>query len=411
MTTPSPVPHSDAPRVHVGPLLLSGAAEGPGLAAHRARWGTLPRATAADLAERAEAVGLGGRGGAGFPFATKLRTVAAGGRRTAVVVNASEGEPASAKDAGLLLTAPHLVLDGVALAARALGVREAHVVLPGDRPQVAAALRAALAERDDPRLRWHTATATPRFVAGQSRAVLELLAGRPNLPVTAWAPDAMAGLHGRPTLLSNAETYAHVAALALAGVASYSRHGSCEEPGTTLLSVGVGAGVPHVHEVPLGSRMVDVLPPQAGGRPVLVGGFHGTWTSWETLATATVSPRSLAALGVPLGAGVVHVPAPGTCPLELTARIVSYLAGQSAGRCGPCANGLPALAQAVTAVTHGRPGAVDRVAELTGLVAGRGACAHPDGTVRLVRSALTTLHTEVGAHAHGWCTTATAVAS
>lgn len=404
--SPSPVPCSDRPVVRPGPFLLAGVPDGPGLEAHRRRWGALPEAnvlTAEDLALRCEAVALGGRGGARFPFATKLRTVAGARRRPAVVVNGSEGEPASAKDAALLRHVPHLVLDGAAAAARALGAREVHVVLPGDRPLVAATVREALAERHDHRLRWRTSTASPRFVAGQSRAVLELLAGRENLPVTAWAPDAVSGLDRRPTLLSNAETWAHVGALALAGAAAYSRFGSADEPGTTLLSLGVGTEPPHVHEVEHGAPLADLVPTALRGEPVLVGGFHGTWVPWETVARATVSPRHLTELGAPLGAGVMHLPTPGACPLELTVRIVGYLAAESAGRCGPCVNGLPALAEAVHGLALGRPGARTRVEQLVGLLPGRGACAHPDGTVRLVRSTMVALAAEVDAHEHGSC--------
>ena len=87
----------------------------------------------------------------------------------------------------------------------------------------------------------------------------------------------------------------------------------------------------------------------------------------------------------------------------MTARTVAYLAGQSAQRCGPCINGLPALAKEVTAVHDGH-GGLERVEQLTKLVVRRGACAHPDGTVRLVNSMLSTFADEVAAHANGGCT-------
>ena len=117
--------------VHSGPLLLSGIDRGPGLAAHRARLGAPPEPGIQALVTLLEDVGVRGRGGAGFPLARKLQTVmrargsraAIGGRRPYVVVNAAEGEPASAKDSALLDVAPHLVLDGAVVAARALGAR------------------------------------------------------------------------------------------------------------------------------------------------------------------------------------------------------------------------------------------------------------------------------------------------
>jgi NADH:ubiquinone oxidoreductase subunit F (NADH-binding) len=107
-------------------------------------------------------------------------------------------------------------------------------------------------------------------------------------------------------------------------------------------------------------------------------------------------------MGLPLGAGVVHALDPGACPFAFTSRVVDYLAGQSAGRCGPCLNGLPALAGALRASLQGYD-AAGRIDALARQVSGRGACAHPDGTVRLVRSLFTAFPVEVAAHRHGRC--------
>lgn len=397
-TSPITVP----PRVRIipGPALLAGVGDGPGLAAHRARYGALGRWELAELADGLTAIGLRGRGGAGFPFVTKLRA-AAGGRRPVVVVNLSEGEPASSKDSALAQVAPHLVLDGAVATAGALGARDVHVVLPADRPAAAAAMRAAVGERSD-RVRFTLHQADARFVAGQARAVVELLSGRPNLPVTAWTPEAVAGLRGRPTLLSNAETWAHVGLLTLRGAREYAGRGTSTEPGTTLVTVTVPGTVPVVREVAFGSRLRDVLPADGRGAPVLVGGFHGSWATGATVAGARVSVPGLRALGVPLGAGVVLAPGPGACAVALTCRIVDHLAGQSAGRCGPCFNGLPALAGALRQVRDGGGGRAE-VERLAALVDRRGACAHPDGTVRMVRSLFSALPEEVAAHAAGTC--------
>ena len=396
---PSPVPHPTELTVVPGPALLAGIDRGPSLTAHRNQHGPLPRLDATALLADLERVRLCGRGGAGFPFARKVQALGAG--RPVLVVNLSEGEPASAKDTALALTRPHLVLDGVVSTARALAAREVHVVLPGERPGAAAAVRVAISERDDP-VPVVTHTAEPRFVAGQARAVVELLSGRPNLPTTTWAPEAISGYQGRPTLLSNAETWARIGLLALHGAREYTRIGTESEPGATLLTVGSPGAAPVVHEQPYGARLLDVVPSERHGRPVLVGGFHGSWATWETVASLRLSATRMRALGTPLGAGVILSLGADDCPLELTRRVVAYLAGQSAGRCGPCLNGLPALAGAVDAVSRG-VGGTARVDQLAGLVVRRGACAHPDGTVRLVRSLLSTFASEVSAHASGAC--------
>jgi NADH:ubiquinone oxidoreductase subunit F (NADH-binding) len=246
--------------------------------------------------------------------------------------------------------------------------------------------------------------ASPRFVAGQEQAVLQLVSGRENLPVTAWRPAAVSGVGGRPTLLSNAETWAHVGLLLLHGADGYRRRGTPAEPGTTLLTVST-AGRRVVREAAYGARFGDVVPElHAPERSelVLLGGFHGSWVRREVLAGATVSVDGLRRSGSALGAGVVHLPPAGECPVARTAEIAAHLAGESAGRCGPCRLGLPALAAATArlAASSSGPGEVERLAAL---VTGRGACAHPDGTVRLVRSLLVAAPDEVAVHARGGC--------
>jgi NADH:ubiquinone oxidoreductase subunit F (NADH-binding) len=393
--TASPVAICEDPEVVVGPWLLAGAADGPGLEAHRARYGELPGCDLDELLATVDSVGLRGRGGAAFPFATKLRAAAGGSGRAVVVVNLSEGEPASSKDSALARTAPHLVLDGAVATARALGARQVHVVLPGDRPLTRAAVEAAVQERHDRRMRLVCHVASPRFVAGQARAVLELMAGRPNLPVTAWTPEAVEGHRSRPTLLSNAETWAHVGRLLHTGPPR--GLGTDDEPGTTLLTVR-GAGAVSVQEVEYGASLAGVVPAE-GNPAVLLGGFHGTWVTAAEARALRVSVSGLREAGYALGAGLVM--ALDGCPVTWTQRLTAYLAGQSAGRCGPCRNGLPALAMAVGALEDG--GSTGRVTELAGLVERRGACAHPDGTVRLVRSLLAAYPDEVDRHGAGHC--------
>ncbi|MFL6004438.1 MAG: NADH-ubiquinone oxidoreductase-F iron-sulfur binding region domain-containing protein [Nocardioides sp.] len=395
----SPVPAPKEVTVRPGPALLNGIEHGPSLAAHRAQYGPIPHLDSKQLHALVKKVQMRGRGGAAFPFAIKLETVLKGSRPI-MVVNMSEGELASAKDHALALTRPHLVLDGVVATAKALRSRKVHVVLPGERPEAAAAMKRAIAERRDG-VNIYTTTAASRFVAGQAKAVVELLSGRPNLPATSWAPEAVKGLKGRPTLLSNGETWARVGLLVLRGAEEYMSIGTPEEPGATLLTMNMPGSVPIVFEAAYGDRLRDYIPQDRHGLPAMVGGFHGSWATWETLASAKVSVNKMRAMGNALGAGLV-LSSP-ECPVTLTARTVEYLAGQSAQRCGPCFNGLPALAREVTAIHDGH-GGLERVEQLAKLVVRRGACAHPDGTVRLVNSMLSTFADEVAAHAKGGCT-------
>ena len=390
--------------VGTGPGLLAGVADGPSLGAHRQRHGPPPRLGADDLLALCASTALLGRGGAGFPLHRKVQSVLSSRGRPVVVVNIAEGEPASHKDTALLLTVPHLVLDGARLVADAVGAKQVHLVVRGDAPEVAAGVRRALDERRATRdrrarLRWRVHATEESFVAGQSSAVLELLAGRPNLPTTSWQPAAVAGHRGHPTLLANTETFAQLALAASRGAGALRALGTPAEPGTTLLTVDGDSPAPSVVEVEHGTPWREVLRDRVEC-PVLVGGYHGTWAAAGALHDATVSRHDLRSRGLSLGAGVV-LPLTG-CPVTRTVEITAYLAGQSAGRCGPCRNGLPALAREVRAVGQGR-GATGEVERLAALVDGRGACAHPDGTAGLVRSMLAAFPEELDAHRAGSC--------
>src|SRR5256885_6042471 len=129
------------------------------------------------------------------------------------------------------------------------------------------------------------------------------------------------------------------------------------------------------------------------GHGVLMGGFHGKWMSAEAAAKARISRESLASLGGTLGAGIILPLGADSCPLGEVARVLQYLAGQSAGQCGPCRMGLPDLARTVAMLADGSGGrgAGDAIRAAAGAVRGRGACSHPGGTAPVALSALEAL--------------------
>ncbi|HEX6355856.1 NADH-ubiquinone oxidoreductase-F iron-sulfur binding region domain-containing protein [Actinophytocola sp.] len=353
-----------------------------------------------DLIADLAAAGLTGRGGAGFP-AWRKATTALSGCEAVVIANGAEGEPLSRKDATLLLRNPHLVLDGLALTAEAVNATRAYVYVPAGPG--ADTITAALAQRRD-RVSVAVVHAPDRFVAGEESAVIAAVEGRDALPRFRTRPAAMSGVDGRPTVVHNVETLAHIAMIARNGPSWFRRTGTQDEPGTFLATVSGSVAMPGVYEAPVGIPLDDLLA-MAGAAPsvrsVLVGGYHGVWVP---AGPAPLSRAGLAPYGGSPGAGIVHALPAGRCPLRFAAETTRYLAEQSAGKCGPCLNGLPAIAATMTALAAGRAEA-RRLDWLTGLVTGRGACHHPDGTVRFVRSTLTTFTAEVDAHRHGHCTT------
>jgi NADH:ubiquinone oxidoreductase subunit F (NADH-binding) len=382
------------------------AAAAAGYRAHLHLLGPLPAVPAAQLIAMTAAAGLTGRGGAAFPVGRKLAAVQAGGRGV-VVANGAEGEPASSKDHALLAQAPHLVLDGLALASRAVGATSAYLYASGDL--LRDGLARALAERrDDVPVRPVEAAAT--FVSGQSSAVVAAINGARPVPTMAPPSVHARGVGGRPTLVQNVETLAQLALLARYGPDWFRRLGTPDEPGTRLVTVSGAVRSPGVYEVAGGSPLASVLD-LAGGmampvQALLVGGYHGGWVPWNA-ATASLphSRAALAGYGADPGAGVVVALSSAQCGLRAGAEIAAYLAGQSAGQCGPCVHGLPAVAAhlARLAARRSTPSAVRELLRVVGLVEGRGACHHPDGTGRLVRSTLATFAAEVELHLAGRC--------
>jgi NADH:ubiquinone oxidoreductase subunit F (NADH-binding) len=393
--------------VAVGPRLLTGILTGPALASHRRSWPMPDQLSAIELIRLTDNVRLLGRGGSGVPFCQKLATAVDAGRRREVVVNAAEGEPGSAKDSALLMSVPHLVLDGAEIIAMALECPVVRIAVPGKRPAVADALRAAVAERPGGLVSYEVTATDGSFVSGQARAVIELIEGRPNQPVTSWAPETVSGVRGHPTLLSNAETFAQVAVAVALGTQEYLRLGTPDEPGTTLLTVAGDGPGGVVLEVPFGVELRRVLEycGYAEGGPVLMGGYHGTWLSAADAARVRMSRVDLAEVGASIAAGVVLPLDPASCPVTVTAQVIDYLASHGSQQCGPCRNGLPALAESLGMLSRGASRSTSRrIKELAATVTGRGACGHPDGAVRLVRSLFRAFPEEVTAHENGRCT-------
>ena len=385
--------------------LVGGGAPDPGLGTHLHRWGELHHQPHW-LIDELEASGLVGHGGAWFPVAAKWRAVAGASRRRPVVVaNGSEGEPASWKDALLLSWAPHLVLDGLALAAGTLRAQQAVVYVPASStPTVEAALAERRVRGLDP-IAVELAEAPDTFISGQESAVVSALGGhRGAVPSFVGLTTIREhGIGGRPTLVQNVETLAHVALIARFGADWFREAGTTENPGTMLLTVSRPGG-PLVVEAALGSSLCaaagvgehDLVRTQA----FLLGGYGGAWVSPQVFAELAVSEKAARSAGATLGAGVI-VPLPrDVCPLAEMADVVRYMEGQGAGQCGPCVHGLAELAESMNRLAYGGRGGphLDRIFETCTLVEGRGACRHPDGVARFVRTGLDVFADEVASH-------------
>ncbi|MCI4673500.1 NADH-ubiquinone oxidoreductase-F iron-sulfur binding region domain-containing protein [Candidatus Mycolicibacterium alkanivorans] len=391
------------------PRLL--AANGRTLADHHERFGLMPAVDGPGLIAAIDEAGLSGRGGAGFPAGIKLAAVS--GPKPVVVGNAAEGEPLSRKDALLIKRAPQLVLDGLEAVATAVNADKVFLYL---HPDAVPAATKALEERRAAGLDPHNITlveAPDKFVAGEESAAIRRIEGGPALPRDRVVIAAVSGVRGRPTLVNNIETLAHVALIARYGAEWFRSVGDQDDPGTMLVTLSGAFDHHGVVEVPTGTLLTDLISHHGGTDPrnvsaILVGGYHGTWLPANTFGGTKLSRTGLKHLGATPGAGIIHALGTTECGLVRSAEIVGYLADEGARQCGPCKKGLPRLAELLDELAYGRANdpLVKEIRRMVRLVDGRGACRHPDGTARLVRSALRAFATDIEAHHHARCAAA-----
>lgn len=359
------------------------------------------------LIEAVRRSGLRGRGGGGFPAGDKLLAARRHGSGAVVVGNGSETEPAAAKDEVLLRLRPHLVLDGLEVAARALGARGAFLVAPS--PAAWDSVTEALAERADRHVPVQLIEGPRNFVGGEETAVIRWIEGGPALPRFQPPRVVDRGWRGLPTVVQNVETLAHLGLIARLGPEWFAAVGTEAEPGTMLITLSGAVERPGVYEVAIGLELTKLLG-AAGPDPkavaLLVGGYFGSWLRAPQIPGARLSRAGLAPLAASPGAGVMHLLPPGSCGLRESHRVVDWLAQQGARQCGPCAHGLPALAEAMGRLAGHRGQASEAGAQLrrwSDQIEGRGACRHPDGAVNLVRSTLAAFGDEIELHERGGC--------
>jgi NADH-quinone oxidoreductase subunit F len=316
---------------------------------------TAPPEAVLDTVERS---GLRGSGGAGFPTARKWRTVASQspGLRRYVICNADESEPGTIKDRVLLDNDPHLLVEGLALAAYAVGAGEAIIYIRGEYEWIARRLERAIAQAEQHgwlgrsirgstfSCRIHVHRGAGAYICGEETALLESLEGRRGQPRIRPPYPATHGLDGEPTLVNNVETLCFVPAIVRHGSDWFRSHGTAGSPGTKVFAVTGHVNCPGVFEAPLGITLRDIIDTFAGGmRPgsrfkaALTGGAAGTVVA-ATMLDVPIDFDSIKH-GIALGSGALIV-------LDESAAIPSFLTCllhffevESCGKCTPCREG------------------------------------------------------------------------
>jgi NADH:ubiquinone oxidoreductase subunit F (NADH-binding) len=371
-------------------LLPSGAAADD----HLRTVGPLPR-HGPEIISLIEASGLRGRGGAGFPTAHKLAAVERRPGRHAVLANGTEGEPLSGKDAALITHAPHLVLDGMAVAAAAVSAESSIVCVEAGRHDLVAVLKHAVLERRDP-VRVEILQAPARYVTGQETALVSWVGGGEAKP-TGRRPDR-GGIGGQPTLVDNVETLANLALIARFGPSWYRSVGLAGDPGTRLVSISGSVERPGIYEIPTGYLLADLLRRSGARHPraVLLGGYSGRWVRPGDSGLIVDSSN--------LGAGVIVVVDDTICALHEVAGVAKWFSASSARQCGACEFGLADIAEATEKLEQGAP--TDAETDLhrwTHMIRGRGACHLPDGAADFISTALDVFADEIAEHRHRAC--------
>jgi NADH:ubiquinone oxidoreductase subunit F (NADH-binding) len=216
-------------------------------------------------------------------------------------------------------------------------------------------------------------------------------------------------VRGRPTLVQNIETLAHIGLIGRFGGEWFRELGTAQHPGSTLVSVSGAVSAPGVYEIAHGMELAELFQwvgAEADVHAVLVGGYFGTWLSGSDVGRVRLAGESLAEFGAALGAGVIVALPRAACPVAETARIADWFEAEGAGQCGPCVNGLAAISDAVRAIAAGAASRddLDDLDRWTRELRGRGTCQHPDGAVRFVSSALRVFGAEFHDHArNGHC--------
>lgn len=362
------------------------------------------------LLDQVQRSGLRGRGGAAFPFATKLRTVRDAhrlGRTTVVVANGEEGEPTSFKDKWLLRNRPHLILDGLRLAAEIVGAARAYVYVSD--ADSAHSVHAALDEVGESlgALGVSVATVAPSYVAGEETAAVRAINGGKALPTDKPPRPFESGVRGAPTAINNVETLANLPFVHRFGGDVFRNVGTAESPGTFLATVTGAHRPPGVYEIPHGTPITELLAlhgvEPSNVRGALLGGYFAGMLN-RHVVSASLDHEALRHLGSGLGCGAISL-LTDECPVAVAASVMAYFDRENAGQCGSCFNGTAAMGAVLAGLRDGTADQadLDRLRRWSVMLRGRGACGTLDGAANLAASLLAHFANEITEHMQHRC--------
>jgi NADH-quinone oxidoreductase subunit F len=302
-----------------------------------------------------KSAGLVGRGGAAFPTGIKWEGAArAPGEPKYIVCNADESEPGTFKDRILVEDDPHRIIEGMIIAAYAVGASRGYIYIRGEYRHAFDVMSSALADATDAGLlgtnifssglsfEIEMRLGAGAYICGEETALLESIEGKRGLPRIKPPFPTTSGLFGKPTVINNVETFCNVPLIVEGGADEYRKIGTGKSPGPKLFCVSGQIERPGLYEVPFGISLRHLLFDLAGGlkpnrklQAVLMGGAAGAFALEKDL-DVILSFESLSAAGLPLGSGAVMVFDDTADMRDVVKRLAHFFADESCGKCYPC---------------------------------------------------------------------------
>jgi len=354
-----------------------------------------------------KASGLRGRGGAGFPTGLKWSFMPRqfpGAKY--LVCNSDEGEPGTCKDRDILMFNPHIVIEGMAIAAFAMGIKTGYNYIHGEIFEVYERFEAALEEAraagflgdsilgSNFSFQLHAFHGFGAYICGEETALLESLEGKKGQPRFKPPFPASFGLYGRPTTINNTETFAAVPWIIRNGGQPYLEIGKPNNGGTKIFSVSGDVERPGNYEIPLGTPFSKLLELAGGVRQgrtlkaVIPGGSSSPVLTAEVMMNCTMDYDSIAKAGSMLGSGAVIVMDDSRCMVKSLLRLSYFYAHESCGQCTPCREGTGWMHRVVERIANGqgKPEDIDLLNSVADNIQGRTICALGDAAAMPVRA-------------------------
>ena len=333
----------------------------------------LTEMTATDIVQEVLTSGLRGRGGAGFPTGLKWKFAAASpGDVKYVLCNADEGDPGAFMDRSVLESDPHSVLEGMVIAAKAIGSHHGYIYCRAEYPLAISRLNIAINQAKDMGLLGRNILGTGfdfdleiyqgagAFVCGEETALMTSIEGKRGMPRPRPPFPAIAGLWQRPSVLNNVETLANIGQLILRGGAWYASVGTEKSKGTKVFALTGDVNNVGLVEVPMGTTLGTIVFDIGGGIPkgkkfkaAQLGGPSGGMIPMQHL-NAPIDYEKVAELGAIMGSGGMIVMNEDSCAVDMARFFMDFCQDESCGKCTPCREGTKRMLQILTNITQGK---------------------------------------------------------